>query len=185
MCLGSQLLAASLGADVFPGPQAEVGVLPVFLTEQGRADPVFGRLPPRFPALQWHADTFALPDGAVPLARSDAYPQQAFVFKRAYALQFHLEVDVALAAEWGEVPAYAQSLRDLLGEDGLARLLGAVRATRRRRCSWPASCSPAGWSTSSVSRDPPGDTQPLKLLHSLGGTRRQRFQGRGGGPQVG
>ena len=127
VCLGSQLLAASLGADVFPGPEAEVGVLPVFLTEAGRGDPVFGRLPAEFPALQWHADTFALPDGAVQLARSDAYPQQAFVFERAYAMQFHLEVDAALATEWGAVPAYAESLSALLGEDGLPTLVGAVR----------------------------------------------------------
>jgi GMP synthase (glutamine-hydrolysing) len=126
VCLGSQLLAASLGADVFPGPEAEVGVLPVFLTEQGRADPVFRHLPAEFPALQWHGDTFALPAGAVPLARSDAYPQQAFAFERAYALQFHLEVDAALASEWGAVPAYAESLRTLLGDDGLTTLVGAV-----------------------------------------------------------
>jgi GMP synthase-like glutamine amidotransferase len=128
VCLGSQLLAASLGADVHPGPRAEVGVLPVFLTEAGRADPVFGLLPDAFPALQWHADTFTLPDGATRLARSDAYPEQAFVVARAYGLQFHLEVDAALASAWGEVPAYARSLRDLLGEDGLPRLVDDVRA---------------------------------------------------------
>ena len=39
---------------------------------------------------------------------------------------FHLEVDVALATEWGAVPAYAQSLRELLGGDGLPTLLTAL-----------------------------------------------------------
>lgn len=126
VCLGVQLLAASLGARVFPGDRAEVGVLPVELTAQGAADPVFSQLPARFDALQWHGDTFDLPTGAVQLARSDAYEQQAFRFGNAYGLQFHLEVGVALATEWGAVPAYAQSLRALLGDDGLPTLLTAL-----------------------------------------------------------
>jgi len=131
VCLGAQLLAASLGARVYPGPAAEVGVLPVELTRAALDDPVFAELPARFDALQWHADTFDLPDGAVQLARSDAYELQAFVFKRAYALQFHIEIDAARATEWGGVPAYAQSLRDLLGADGLPTLVEHVRRSER------------------------------------------------------
>jgi GMP synthase (glutamine-hydrolysing) len=129
VCLGSQLLAASLGAPVFPGPAAEVGVLPVFTTAAAAEDPVFADAPPEFEALQWHGDTFGLPDGAVQLARSDAYEQQAFVFKRAYALQFHIEVDAALATEWGEVPAYAQALEELLGPGALPVLVEQVRGS--------------------------------------------------------
>jgi GMP synthase-like glutamine amidotransferase len=48
--------------------------------------------------------------GATRLAHSPAYEQQAFVFKRAYALQFHLEISSSLATEWGDVPAYAEAL---------------------------------------------------------------------------
>ena len=117
VCLGSQLLAASLGAGVGPGPAGpEVGVLPVYRTAEGARDPVFEAMPDEFEALQWHSDTFELPDGAVHLARSQAYEQQAFVFKRAYGVQFHIEVGTALATEWGEVPAYADSLDTLMGE---------------------------------------------------------------------
>ena len=54
------------------------------------------------------------------------YEQQAFRYGKAYGVQFHLEVDVALATEWGEVPAYAQSLRGLLGDNGLPTLLAAI-----------------------------------------------------------
>ena len=111
VCLGAQLLAASLGANVAPGPAPEVGVLPVELTADAARDPVFAAAPASFPAFQWHGDTFELPTGAVQLARSRMYEQQAFVFANAYALQFHLEVDSELAAEWGDVPAYAQDLQ--------------------------------------------------------------------------
>ena len=127
VCLGAQLLAASLGARAYPGPAAEVGVLPVRLTEPGRTDPVFSTLPGEFVALQWHADTYELPEGAVRLAESDAYPQQAFVVAHAYAMQFHLEIDAALATSWGDVPAYADSLEQLLGPGALPRLIDEVR----------------------------------------------------------
>ena len=43
-----------------------------------------------------------------------------------------IAVDVALAAEWGDVPAYAESLRALLGEDGLAQLTEAIGEHERR-----------------------------------------------------
>jgi GMP synthase-like glutamine amidotransferase len=131
VCLGAQLLAASLGARVYPGPAAEVGVLPVDRTAAALEDPVFAELPARFDALQWHGDTFDLPDGAAQLARSEEYEQQAFVFKRAYALQFHLEIDAARAGEWGAVPAYAESLRELRGPDGLPNLVDQVRRSER------------------------------------------------------
>ncbi|MGO9322389.1 MAG: type 1 glutamine amidotransferase [Solirubrobacteraceae bacterium] len=112
---GERLLAASLGADVAPGPLPEVGVLPVQLTGEAAADPVFSVAPASFDALHWHGDTYELPRGAVHLARSERYAQQAFVFANAYALQFHLEVTPALVAEWGTVPAYADGLQRLPG----------------------------------------------------------------------
>jgi GMP synthase-like glutamine amidotransferase len=126
VCLGAQLLAAALGARVFAGEQAEVGVLDVLSTPAAARDPVLSLAPARFAALQWHGDTWELPDGAVGLARSPVYEQQAFVVGRAYGLQFHLEVDAARTAAWGEVPAYAASLRALLGEGGLATLVADV-----------------------------------------------------------
>jgi len=82
-CLGVQLLAASLGARVFPGPEPEVGVLPVTLTAEGAADPLFAGLPASFPTLQWHGDTFDLPEGATLLASSPAFPNQASRYGRA------------------------------------------------------------------------------------------------------
>jgi GMP synthase (glutamine-hydrolysing) len=115
VCLGVQLLAASLGARVYPGPTPEVGLLPVEITDEGRGDPVFADAPDDLLTLQWHGDTFDLPTGAVRLAGSPAYPNQAFRFEQAYGVQFHLEVSPEMAQEWAEVPEYTTSLERTLG----------------------------------------------------------------------
>ena len=132
-CLGVQLLAASLGASVYPGTQPEVGVLPVTLTDDGRSDPVFAGLPAEFLTLQWHGDTFDLPDGATLLASSPAYPNQAFrVGQTAYGVQFHVEVTEQMAREWAQVPAYAEYADRVLGAGGIDRLMTDFDAARER-----------------------------------------------------
>ncbi len=128
VCLGAQLLAAALGARVAPGPEPELGVMEVTLTEAAAADPVFAVAPPAFRALQWHLDTYELPPGAVRLAGSERYRQQAFALGPAYGVQFHLEVDGALAGRWMEVPAYLAELEELDGAGAPARMLEQVRA---------------------------------------------------------
>jgi GMP synthase (glutamine-hydrolysing) len=127
VCLGAQLLASALGARVYRGEEPEVGVLPVHLTSDAADDPVFGGAPSSFPTLQWHGDSFDLPEGAALLASSPAYPHQAFRVGRSYGLQFHIEVPLELATEWGDVPAYAQSLEATLGPGALDKLLADVK----------------------------------------------------------
>jgi GMP synthase-like glutamine amidotransferase len=126
VCLGAQLLAASLGAGVSRGPQAELGVLPVELTDAAAQDPVFAAAPASFRTLQWHGETYELPPGATQLARSHDCEQQAFVLGRAYALQFHLEVDSRLAEEWMREPAFVDELQQAHGEGAPATLLADV-----------------------------------------------------------
>lgn len=125
-CLGVQLLASALGARVYAGPMPEVGLLPVRLTDEGRADPVLGHLPATFQTLQWHGDTFELPEGAVLLASSDPYPNQALRFRNAYGVQFHLEVSVPMAEAWAEVPAYGEYLDRVLGPGSLPGVIEDV-----------------------------------------------------------
>jgi GMP synthase-like glutamine amidotransferase len=125
VCLGVQLLAASLGARVYAGSEPEVGVLPVELTEEAKGDPVFSAMPSSLPALQWHGDTFDLPTGAVRLAGSPAYPNQAFRFGSAYGVQFHLEVSSEMAREWMDVPEYASALERTIGSETLLRAVDA------------------------------------------------------------
>jgi GMP synthase (glutamine-hydrolysing) len=131
VCLGAQLLAASLSASVAPGPEPEIGVLPVELTPAAASDPVFAPLPARFATLQWHGETYELPPGAVQLARSERYEQQAFVVGRAYALQFHLEVDAELAREWMRTPSFVAELERDQGADAPAALLAQMHDVER------------------------------------------------------
>ncbi|MHC9418246.1 glutamine amidotransferase [Sphingomonas citri] len=93
LCLGAQLIAAALGARVYPGPAKEIGYAPVTLTAEGAASPL-AALPAGQSVLHWHGDTFDLPAGATLLASTDLYRRQAFaVGRHALALQFHLEAD--------------------------------------------------------------------------------------------
>ena len=93
VCLGAQLVAEALGAKVTRGQHTEIGWFDVQLEEAASTSRVFGRLPKRFGALHWHGDTFAIPSGAVHMARSEATENQAFECEggRVAAVQFHLE----------------------------------------------------------------------------------------------
>lgn len=92
ICLGAQLIADVLGGKVTPGTHKEIGWFPVELTAEGRMNPLFGHLPPVFTAFHWHGDTFAIPNGAIHLATSEACNNQAFLFNdHVVALQFHIE----------------------------------------------------------------------------------------------
>ncbi|MFD1210608.1 type 1 glutamine amidotransferase [Arthrobacter sp. GCM10027362] len=127
VCLGAQLLAAALGARVQAGPRPEVGVLPVRLTGDGAADPVWGGLPVSFPVLQWHSDTFELPAESVLLASSPQYPHQLFRHGNSYGVQFHLEADAALAGQWLGIEDYRQALEQVLGPGAAPDVLAALR----------------------------------------------------------
>jgi len=99
ICLGAQLIAAALGARVYPGPQKEIGWYAVEVTAPG--DDFTAGLPARFMAFHWHGDTFDLPPGATRLFRSDVYENQGFRWGRnVFAIQFHLEINAAMVDEW-------------------------------------------------------------------------------------
>lgn len=116
ICLGSQLLAAALGAPVTRGPRKEIGWMPVTLTPVAARVGAWRTVPDRFTALHWHGDIFALPTGALPLASSELTRHQAFVYGRAaFGILFHLEVTEAIVA--GMVAAFADELRET-GVDG-------------------------------------------------------------------
>jgi GMP synthase-like glutamine amidotransferase len=93
VCLGAQLLAQVLGAQVYPNREKEIGWFPVRLTLAAERSRLFSGLPARMTVLHWHGETFDLPQGAVLLAESDLCRNQAFeVDDKVLGLQFHLEV---------------------------------------------------------------------------------------------
>jgi GMP synthase (glutamine-hydrolysing) len=105
ICLGAQLIAKALGAHVYRNPESEIGWAPVYLTETGRGDPIFGRLPSPSTLFHWHNETFMLPPGAVSLAYSDKCRQQAFRFQdTVYGIQFHPEITPEMVVDWSAQP---------------------------------------------------------------------------------
>jgi GMP synthase-like glutamine amidotransferase len=124
VCLGSQLLASALGARVFRGPEPELGVNPIFLCEAARRDPVFRAFPPDIEVFEFHSDTLDLPEGAVRLARSPRYENQAFhVGRTAYAIQCHLEPSLDDARDWFDAPSLGETFEARYGRGSLAVFL--------------------------------------------------------------
>ena len=93
ICLGAQLLAETLGANVFPNSQKEIGWFPIQKNNAPGHDILKLFEEETLPAFHWHGDTFDLPKGAVRLFSSQATNNQAFVWNnQVFALQFHWEV---------------------------------------------------------------------------------------------
>ena len=111
ICLGAQLLGQALGADAPRLAQPELGWLAVELTPAGVEDALLGPLAPSCEVFQWHDYGCELPADAVPLARSERAPQQAYrVGDAVWAIQFHIEVDAASVARWtSAVPEIVRS----------------------------------------------------------------------------
>jgi GMP synthase (glutamine-hydrolysing) len=107
VCLGSQLLAAALGANVRRAAHKEIGWYPVRLRSAAKDDRLLGGVPEEFVACHWHSDIFDLPAGAVPLASSELTELQGFRYgENAWGLMFHAEMTAqivaALVSEFGE-----------------------------------------------------------------------------------
>jgi GMP synthase (glutamine-hydrolysing) len=103
ICLGAQLMAAALGAPVYPGRQGkEIGWAALVPGADATACPAMAQLLiPDLPVLHWHGDTFDLPRGAAHLAASARYPNQAWsIGANILGLQFHAEVLAAALERW-------------------------------------------------------------------------------------
>jgi GMP synthase-like glutamine amidotransferase len=93
LCFGAQLLAETLGAEVFVNSYNEIGWYEVTLTPEGQQSYLFQNVPEQFTTFHWHADHFSLPHGCTRLAYSEATENQAYISqKRPIAgIQFHPE----------------------------------------------------------------------------------------------
>ena len=101
ICLGAQMLARALDAQVYRAPVRELGFKPVRITDAGQTDQLLAAFHSGDRVFQWHEDTFDLPDGAELLAAGDDVQVQAFRMGRnAWGVQFHFEVDAEGVDAW-------------------------------------------------------------------------------------
>lgn len=98
ICLGSQLIAKTFGASVYRGPKTEIGFYHDLKIDNNSK--LFSGMTDPFTVFHWHGDTFDLPAGSIRLAFSEYYPNQAFQYKSAIGLQFHLEVNEEMVNSW-------------------------------------------------------------------------------------
>jgi GMP synthase (glutamine-hydrolysing) len=126
ICLGAQLLARALGAEVRAGEGPELGFAPVTVNDPD--DPVLGGLAPGGNVLHWHGDVFDLPSGARSLASSAMTEHQAFRVGNAWGVLFHPEADFALVEAWMGVPEMIDEAVAALGNEGVSALPGRAEA---------------------------------------------------------
>jgi GMP synthase (glutamine-hydrolysing) len=134
ICLGCQALAAVLAARVYPGKQKELGWDEMTLTQEGKASPLGAIDGVR--VLNWHGDTFDLPEGATRLASTKVTPNQAFTYgPKVLALQFHVELPERDLERWliGHTLELANSKVDLAKmRADTARFAPAANAASKR-----------------------------------------------------
>jgi len=98
ICLGSQLIAKTFGAKIYHGTRKEIGFYSDLKISSNSS--LFSGFKNPFTVFHWHGDTFDLPEDAVRLASSKYYENQAFQYKSAVGLQFHLEVNETMVNLW-------------------------------------------------------------------------------------
>ena len=104
ICLGSQLIAEVLGAEVKKDPVGEIGWHQVSFTDLGKKDSVFSHVDPKEMLFQLHGDSFEVPRSCTHLAHSEICSGQAFRYEqKVYGIQFHLEVDEPMISRWMNV----------------------------------------------------------------------------------
>ncbi|MCW8859775.1 MAG: type 1 glutamine amidotransferase [Deltaproteobacteria bacterium] len=98
ICLGAQLIADALGAQVRHHHQREIGWFDISCDPQSATSILAAAFPQKVEVFHWHGDSFDIPPEAVPLASSAACNNQGFIYAdRVLALQFHLETTAASA----------------------------------------------------------------------------------------
>lgn len=101
LCLGAQLIARAFGREAFRHTVSEMGFVRHDLTAAAATDPLLEGVRAPLWLMQWHDDTFDMPDGAVLLMTSEACRNQALrVGEATYGLQGHPEVDPELLEIW-------------------------------------------------------------------------------------
>lgn len=117
ICLGAQLIAKTLGANVYRNPEKEIGWYDVSPTDHAGSDPLLAPLENTEKIFQWHGETFDIPHSTSHLAFSTLCANQAFRYgSRVYGFQFHMEVDEPMIHRWLRVPENQTEIAALRGD---------------------------------------------------------------------
>jgi GMP synthase-like glutamine amidotransferase len=138
ICLGAQLVARVFDKPVYRHAELEVGFTEVEITEAGARSPLLAGVARRQWVMEWHQDTFDLPEEAELLVTGARCPNQAFrIGQHVYAFQFHFEATTPLLRSWVKAAnpaALAKSHPHFLPgfEPALARHMPAQTALARQ-----------------------------------------------------
>jgi GMP synthase (glutamine-hydrolysing) len=103
VCLGAQLVARVFDKPVYRHHELELGFTEVDVTDAGAASPLLAGMARKQWVMEWHQDTFDLPEGAELLITGQRCRNQAFRIGNAYAFQFHFEVTRPMVRQWVKV----------------------------------------------------------------------------------
>ena len=141
-CLGGQLLAKALGAEVTRTARPEIGWGEVRATKNPEARKWFGERE-SFTTFQWHYEVFGLPEGATRILTNGENAEQAYALGKHVGIQSHIEMTRAMVETWcrvgaAELPAATrgpmQSRDDILtGIDDRLAALGRIADDVYRR----------------------------------------------------
>lgn len=124
ICLGHQLLADALGAEVISGDETEVGIMQIHKTRAGKQSPFFNNMPDTMNCLQWHgAEVKSAPAGFDILSSSDACAIQSLSLgSQVITMQYHQEIIESTVYDWSNIPAYKRALEKSLGVNAAEKL---------------------------------------------------------------
>ena len=125
-CLGGQLIAKALGAEVAPMGYREIGWHRVDFSDNRDTQAWHDALAASYQAFHWHGERFQLPAGATHLFRSELCDNQGFFLDNTLALQFHVEMTSDMVEEWANL--YQDELNP--GQDGVqskAQMLAQIK----------------------------------------------------------
>jgi len=108
VCLGHQIIATALGAQLRKGDAPEIGFAPIKRVDK---HDFFSMWDKQLTVLHWHNDVVGLPEGSQLLARSSSTKVQAFRLGSVLGMQFHLEVCGSLLDEWLDEPSMVKDLK--------------------------------------------------------------------------
>lgn len=131
-CLGGQMLARALGAEVKVNAVKEIGWNRVEAEDTSLARNWLGADLREFTTFQWHGETFAIPDSGERILRGTHCRNQAYVVAdRHLGMQCHVEMTPEMIRSWCETGG--DEVRDALGTAPSVQDVATIQAQMAER----------------------------------------------------